>query len=262
MISVVIPMYNSNKSIINAVKSVINQTAFDYVKEIIIVDDGSTDNSNQIVQDFINKNPKSRIKLYNKQNGGVSSARNYGIKKSSEKWIALLDSDDVWLRDKLEKQIEVINNHSDIVFIGGGRNKEHVKIGKQVEDGLYKLTTKDLLKKYWPHTSTALIRKDILISVGLYDESRKYAEDGQLWLKISSKYDLFYIKEDLEIAGENKRSFGEKGLSANLVEMYQGVLRNIDEVYDRNEIKYVEMITYKFLEWIKYIRRIIITRYF
>lgn len=262
MFSVIIPLYNGEKNILKAIESVINQTYFSLILEIIVVNDGSTDNSKLVVEKFMKENPYSKIKLLNKKNGGVSSARNYGIKNSSGSWIALLDSDDYWLSDKIEKQFKVLKKHKEIVFLGGGRNKENVKFGKKIGNNLYKLTIKDLLKKYWPHTSTALIKRDILFIIGLYDESRSYAEDGQLWLKIASKYDLYYICDTVEIAGNNKRSFGEKGLSANLAAMHKGVLDNINEVYDRKEINYIEKNFYRILEIIKYIRRIIITRFF
>lgn len=262
MISVVIPMYNSKDSIIETLNSVVNQTAFNLIKEIIVVDDGSTDDSNSLVKNYIKKYPESKVSIVYKENGGVSSARNLGIKVAQGEWIALLDADDIWLKDKIEKQVKCLNKYNNIVFLGGGRNNEIVKLGKKVEDGLYKLNTKDLLKKYWPHTSSTLIKKEILFSIGMFDENRKYVEDGQLWLKISSAYELFYLSDIVEIAGNNKRTFGVSGLSANLLGMHKGCISNIQEVYDRHEINIIEMYLYKIYEYIKFTRRIILTRCF
>jgi len=95
--SVIIPLYNKENHIQNTVKSVLNQTFQDY--EIIIVNDGSTDNS----VDKIKSIKEDRIKLYLTENRGVSSARNYGIKQASANFIALLDADDTWYNNHLEE---------------------------------------------------------------------------------------------------------------------------------------------------------------
>ena len=79
---------------------------------MIIIDDGSTDNSANIVADFIITNQSLNFKLFKKTNGGVSSARNLGIKAANGDWISLLDSDDEWLPNKLERQIEIITKNS------------------------------------------------------------------------------------------------------------------------------------------------------
>ena len=101
-ISVIIPVYNSEKTIIRALNSVFNQTTINNILEIIIVNDGSRDSSVSLINDFKKKNSIIPIILVNQENSGVSSARNIGIKKSSGDWIALLDSDDEWLNDKIE----------------------------------------------------------------------------------------------------------------------------------------------------------------
>ena len=260
MISVVVPMYNSSKTILKAINSIIEQTRADLIKEIIIVNDGSTDDSLEVVNEFIKVSKDNRMKIVSKTNGGVSSARNEGIKNASEDWIALLDSDDVWLKDKIEKQISILMKFPEIVFIGAGRNQEELTIGKKVMDNLYKMEVKDLLKKYWPHTSTVLIKKEVLVECSMFDERRTHCEDGQLWLKIASKYPLYYISESLEIAGDNKRSFGEKGLSADLKKMHKGSVENIYEVYQRGDINIVEKNFFLLYENIKYLRRIILSR--
>src|SRR5690554_7052561 len=96
MFSVVIPLYNKELSINNTIQSVLNQTFQDY--EIVVVNDGSTDKSLEVVKqinDF-------RIRIINKLNGGVSSARNRGIEESKFDWIAFLDGDDLWMENHLE----------------------------------------------------------------------------------------------------------------------------------------------------------------
>ena len=111
MISVIIPMYNSKDTIKSAVESVLNQTYSEPV-EIIVINDGSKDGCEKIVEEIILNNQTNRtIKLINKPNGGVSSARNRGIKEASGDWIAFLDSDDIWLPEKLQKQVNEIEKN-------------------------------------------------------------------------------------------------------------------------------------------------------
>ena len=97
-VSVVIPTYNSSQFIVETLESVFAQTYKDY--EIIVVDDGSTDNTKEVLQPYT-----SRIKYIYKENGGPASARNVGIKSAQGEYIAFLDSDDRWLPEKLEKHI-------------------------------------------------------------------------------------------------------------------------------------------------------------
>ncbi|EEX7042578.1 glycosyltransferase family 2 protein, partial [Escherichia coli O157] len=109
-ISVIIPAYNAEYTISEALNSVCRQHG-DFVKEIIVVDDGSSDNTSTIVIGFSEKYP-SLIKLIKKNNEGVASARNEGVKYATGTFIAFLDADDVWYPDKLQKQMKFINEHN------------------------------------------------------------------------------------------------------------------------------------------------------
>jgi glycosyltransferase involved in cell wall biosynthesis len=116
-ISVIIPMYNSKNTIKSAIESVLNQTYKEPI-EIIVVNDGSKDGCEKIVEKMIINNQTNRtIKLINKPNGGVSSARNRGIKEANGEYIAFLDSDDIWHPQKLELVFEALKDDS-IKFIG------------------------------------------------------------------------------------------------------------------------------------------------
>ena len=111
MVSVIIPMYDSKNTIIDAIQSVTNQT-YKGEMEIIIVNDGSKDGCEKLVYELINNNTTNHIiKLVDKENGGVSSARNRGIREANGEWIAFLDSDDVWLPEKLQKQMDEIHKN-------------------------------------------------------------------------------------------------------------------------------------------------------
>ncbi len=259
-VSVIIPMYNSEDTIKVAVESIINQTYSNPI-EILIINDGSTDCSKKIVEDIILENKSNRsIKLINKNNGGVSSARNCGILESKFDWIALLDSDDKWLPSKLEKQIEIITHKPEIKFIGTNRNGEKYPYFNKLNEILYTLKDKQILLKMYPHTSTALIKKDTLLKVGLYDENRTHVEDGDLWLKIAELNDLYVLNEDLVYTGGGKRAFGVSGLSANMKKMYEGELLALEGTKNRKQINFFEFVFFYIWLTSKYIRRIVIKK--
>ena len=116
-ISVVIPMYNASKSIIKALDSIKFQTyKADY--QILIINDGSKDDSEAVVNQYILDNPRMNITLISQENSGVSKARNTGLKNVSGDLIALLDADDAWFKEKLEVQIQIINQNLSIDFLG------------------------------------------------------------------------------------------------------------------------------------------------
>ena len=118
-ISVVIPMYNAEETIEKAIKSVVTQTKSDIIGEILVIDDGSTDDSAQIINKLILDYESTNIKLIKQSNGGVSKARNVGIRLASFEWIALLDSDDVWFNNKIDYQWNILQKNDQIDFLGG-----------------------------------------------------------------------------------------------------------------------------------------------
>jgi len=261
MLSVVIPMYNSESTIIETLNSVVMQSYKDTF-EIIIVNDGSTDKSKILVSEYIQADSSNRdIKLIDKENGGVSSARNRGIREANGEWIGLIDSDDIWLAEKLERQFIEIYKNKDIGFIGTNRNGETYPFFGKKNYGIYTLTTKQILFKWHPHTSTALIKKEILLKVSLYDEKRTHAEDGDLWLRVSMHCSLYVLNEDLVYTGGGKRSFGASGLSANMPKMYEGEILTLNATKDRKQINLLEyMFFYSWLSF-KYFRRLLIVRF-
>jgi glycosyltransferase involved in cell wall biosynthesis len=124
LVSVVIPMYNAQNDILRCLTSVLNQTYKNL--EVIVVNDGSKDNSEVLVNEFINKYPELKVTLINKPNGGVSSARNVGLKLAKGKLIALLDSDDDWYPNKIETQINYFKQDSTIDFLACNPIKERI----------------------------------------------------------------------------------------------------------------------------------------
>ncbi len=194
-VSVVIPCFNRIKTLSRSIDSVVNQTY--KPSEIIIIDDGSTDGT----RDFIIKSYPN-IKYFFQPKKGVSSARNKGIRESSSDWVAFLDSDDEWLPQKLEKQINQLGKHSEIfishtneIWIRNGvrvnQMKKHQKYGGYIFDKCLDIC------RISP--SSVLIHKKVLKDVGVFDETLQVCEDYDLWLRITSKYSVLFEKELLII---------------------------------------------------------------
>ncbi|MCP3689198.1 MAG: glycosyltransferase family 2 protein [Gammaproteobacteria bacterium] len=192
-ITVVIPSYNRVQSLIRAIDSVLAQSS--PVDEIIVVDDGSEDDTaSQIATRF------PQVNYFYQQNSGVSAARNYGIRRAQYNWIALLDSDDSWLPNKIEKVREKQQQHpdyllfhSDEIWIRNGIRvnamHKHRKSGGWV--------FRQCLPLCVISPSAVVINRELLDDVGMFDESLPACEDYDLWLRICHQYPVYYIDRPL-----------------------------------------------------------------
>lgn len=248
-VSVVIPMYNAAKTIERALNSIKDQTLkCNY--QIIVVNDGSKDNSQEIVEKYIADNPQLNIVLINQLNGGVSKARNTGLKHASGNFIALLDSDDYWLKNKIDRQMQYFTQGYD--FVCALRNNDLITFPYKIENNIAKISLRKLLFKVVGQTSTALFKKEILDDIGLFDENQKYSEDANLWMRISLKYKMIIINEKLVITDND---YGTSGLSSNMIEMEKGVKKNIKEMRKKKGINLLEYYFFSLFSELKYIRR-------
>ena len=255
MISVIIPMYNAESTIQNCIESVLYQTYKARV-EIIVVNDGSTDNSKLLVEDIIRNNISNIfIRLINKENAGVSSARNYGIKLAKGEYIALLDSDDEWLPEKIDKQLKVLQSNNNISFIGGLITNKTNDKPQIIDISLHML----IFKNYF-QPSTVLFKREIVEKIGYFDESQKYAEEGNYFIRIANIYRCVLINDKLVNYGQGKHAFGISGLSANLFEMEKGELKNLQYAYKHGYINFITYLTAFIFSILKYIRRIFIVK--
>lgn len=190
MISVVIPTYNRGDRITNSIESVIKQTIEDL--EIIVVDDGSTDNT----KDVINHIHDSRIRYIYKDNGGASSARNAGIMEARGEYIAFQDSDDCWHPEKLELQMKaLLDNNADIVFCKFRRcNYSTEEIYPKLASGLVEY--KEILLT--PSVSTqTLFGKAAVFKDNLFDEKLPSLEDYDFSVNTFDRYVVFHMSECL-----------------------------------------------------------------
>lgn len=199
-VSVIIPTYNRAHLIGRAIQSVLNQTYQDF--EIITVDDGSTDNTEEVVRRFRDE----RIRyIRHQKNKGVAVARNTGVKASRAEYVAFLDSDDEWLAKKLERQMEIVKNAAPrigVVYTGFWRIKDNKRVYtpssniKPKEGDIYT----SLLKGNFVGTSATLVRKECFGKAGMFDERLPPAEDWEMWIRISKCYHFECIDEPLAVS--------------------------------------------------------------
>lgn len=195
LISIVMPAYNAQKTITDSVNSVLAQTYQNW--ELIIIDDCSSDDVYMIIQEF-SKTDDRIIPMQNEKNMGVSETRNRGIFQAKGEWIAFLDSDDCWHPEKLEKQVQVIQQRSDVslIFTGssfldskGRKSKYLLKVPKTI-------SYRELLKQNIISCSSVLIKKELMKNYPMkMDEMH---EDYAVWLQIlRDGYHVYGIDEPL-----------------------------------------------------------------
>ncbi|MDP8217560.1 MAG: glycosyltransferase [Candidatus Theseobacter exili] len=181
-VSVIIPSFNREYFLKEAIESVLSQKHIDF--ELIVVDDGSNDQTKQLLSSY-----NSSLIYIHQKNKGVSSARNAGIKQSQGKYIAFLDSDDLWLPGKLKAQTEWMNSNTDYaacqteeMWIRNGKRVNPCKHHKKKSGYIFK----DCLPLCIVSPSAVMIRRRIFDDVGLFDESMPVCEDYDLWIRIAS----------------------------------------------------------------------------
>ncbi len=205
-IDVVIPVHDGEKFILDALNSAENQTL--PPEKIIVVDDGSVDKTYGLVSEYA-KSAKVKIEIIKKANGGLSSARNAGIRASKAEFIAFLDADDTWTINKLEKQIKIFKNTAfsnlalvycnyDVIDTIGVKLYENYKVPLDPKRMRGKVFKKLLERNQIASSgSGALVKRSVFDSVGLFDENLKFGEDWDMWLRIAEKFEVDFAPEIL-----------------------------------------------------------------
>lgn len=255
LISVVIPMYNASDTIVKVLDSVKNQS-FNCDYEVFVVNDGSTDDSKSVVEKYILDNRSFNVNLINQSNGGVSKARNTGLRSSNGDFIAFLDSDDEWYQDKIEKQIDLFNKKPEIDLLGCAFNGLYIE--KLPAGTLLKINVNRLIYKNFFQPSTVIMKKSILDEIGYFDENQRYAEDVNYFIRVASKFNCYFCNLKVINYGDGKAGFGDSGLSANLKEMHRGIIKNLNFSYESGLISFFQFIAARIVSELKYIRRVII----
>lgn len=194
LVSVVMPSYNTGKYIKASIESVLNQTYKDF--ELLIVDDASTDDTLSIVDSFLKD---ERIKCFRNQvNKGAAECRNLALREARGRWIAFLDSDDLWMPQKLEKQVDFMRkngyafsytNYAEMDY-QGKRNGKSITGPKQIKKrGFYDYC--------WPGCLTVMFDAD---KVGLIQiKDIKKNNDYAMWLRVCQKADCHLLDEELAL---------------------------------------------------------------
>lgn len=224
LVSVVIPNYNYGRFLSKTIESVLAQTYPNI--EIIVVDDGSTDDSIKIIESF-----GDQVKLIKQQNQGVGMARNTGTENSKGDVLTFLDADDYWHQDKIKKQIEKLQSDSEIGLVHCGF--WHVDIDDKLLDQRIEGEegwVADKLMKLEPvlTSTTLLVWRDVFMEVGGYDTNRNLhpAEDWEFSYRVARKYKFGFVAEPLVYY----RQHG-KGGHTNLLRMEKALILGLDKIF-------------------------------
>lgn len=245
--SIVIPVYNKEKHIINTIQSVIDQEFVDY--EIVIVDDGSTDKSITYLKSLNN----CKINIYHQNNSGVSSARNRGIKQSKGEFILFLDADDIWKNN----HIKIINSLIDefplnSVFSSGFAIKNNDRVTKiqKVDAGIVDNYFKQAIIAPVVHTSSICIRKNVFNDLDAFNEQITHGEDIELWARLARNYQIVLAKEVSAYYLKGLDNQATKSMS----KLEKSIVNYVDfsHIHDSYEKKYFQkIIISRFFSYLK-----------
>ena len=227
LFSVVCPVYNSEEYILEALESVLSQTL--PPDEIIVIDDGSTDNTLKIVNDLELAN-KNKIEIIKSEHKGPGSARNIGIERSKSTWIAFLDSDDIWKENKLEiVSKNIISNPLNDIFC---HSEYHLDLNGSLKLVNYgktfnyskKLINQLFLRNFFS-TSAVVCKKELVDKFGGFDEEMMNAQDYDLWLKISQKANPFFIDDGLGVYRIRKGNITSGSIEKKFINLFKILVR-------------------------------------
>ncbi len=231
LVSVIIPAYNSEAFITRAIQSALDQNYPN--KEIIVVNDGSTDNTQQVLASF-----GSKIRVFNQANAGAATARNTGIKQSQGEFIAFLDSDDEWLPGRLQKCLQPMLDHSNIglTFCHSIRRfpDGHEDIRGQAFDRI-RIYPRLIWPSYYQCTPATTVRRNILEKTGLFNPTLPSREDQDLWIRIEEHTPVFEVPEPLVVVHVRATSLSKTLGNNEVEEAYFSILK---QAFVRNPNRY------------------------
>lgn len=220
-VSVIMSVYNDEQYLSEAIDSILNQTYSKF--EFIIINDGSTDSSSEILDEY--KRKDSRVIVINQKNVGLTKSLNKAIKLSTGDYIARMDSDDISHRDRLQKQVDFLMANVDYALVGTNVIKidEH---GKHLEVNKTKYHHNDICDTFKNRNCIAhgsvMINKELLGDLLKYDETFLYAQDFRLWAKIAKRFKIANLKEPLYMLRLHKESLSKKKIENQSI--YAGIV--------------------------------------
>ncbi len=213
-LSVVIPTFNRSELLSLALASVAEQTVKPH--EIIVVDDGSTDATQDVLADFAGRHADIELHVIRQENRGPSAARNAGAIAASGELIAFLDDDDLWLPQKTARQLDVFAKDPQLAMLGCASNI----LGLYRGIGLMQVREWAMLFRNWFMTPTVMVRRDVLLECGGFPEDMRQCEDYALWLRVAGRHKCAFLNQNLVHCGHGKPPFGHSGLSGDLDALY------------------------------------------
>ena len=223
LVSIITPVYNGEQYLLAAIESGLAQTYQNF--ELLIVNDGSIDNSADIIKPFLKD---SRVIYIEQKNAGVAAARNAAIKQAKGKYIGFLDQDDLWLNNKLEVQVTALEQDESVALVHSRQDYIDLqgnKINFEWITGASGYCFEDMFKKNRIAVLTVLIRKAIIEEVGLFNEQLSGADDYEMWLRVTLKHPIQYIVEPLAFY-----RFHDNNVSKNSFKMTVFELKTIDTI--------------------------------
>lgn len=255
LVSVVIPAYNAAETIGDCLDSVRAQTYKNL--EVLVVDDGSTDNTLTILKQYASAHEDWNLKIYSIDNSGPASARNYAIARSQGEYVAFLDSDDRWASTKIEKQLSCFIQYPELALLGC-RYSVGIKTDTKSSANVIRISKHELLLKNYFLTPCVIVKSSVLNHFR-FEVGRMYSEDYLLWLKIScNKFQCALLDETLTYLCD-KPTFGSSGLSAKLWLMEKGELKNYSQLRNEHLISWGEYMGVSIFSFSKYLLRALIT---
>jgi glycosyltransferase involved in cell wall biosynthesis len=253
-------MYNASDTIEDCILSILNQTYKCYY-QIIVINDGSTDDSLDVVYCFSEKYKSDVIEfvVLSMTNHGVAEARNVGLNIAKNDFLAFLDSDDRWLPNKTQLQMDYLLSHPSVEMIAGIYGSDDMYNLKKEREEM-QITIHDQVFKNYFASQTVLFRRSILEKSGLFNSNMRYAEEGLFFNNMVSNGICILFNQKVAEGIINKKRWGEFGLSGNLLKMEQGELFNIKQAYKNKYIGFCLYCCAVIFSIIKFLRRILITK--
>lgn len=233
-ISAVIPCFECDEDIPDAVESILHQTRSDSIEEVIIVDDGSSDATRRILHSLSDRHEKVRVIF--QENQGPAAARNRGVHAAQGNWIAFLDADDAWLPHKIETQVKLLHRYPETDLLCSDFVIETRQETRRVRAHHFTFDANDNLDVLFTRggpilMSTVLLRKTIFNDVGGFDVSMRCGEDADLWLRIAGRASIHHQREVLVRKRERDGSVGSN--VPRVAENAQRVTEKIIAMYPR-----------------------------
>lgn len=248
-VSVVIPTFNRCDLLAHALSSVVSQTTRPH--EIVVVDDGSTDATQEVLRDFAEQHPEIKMVLLRQQNLGPAAARNAGVKAASGELIAFLDDDDIWLPQKTERQLSVFAADPGLVLLGTASDI----LALYRAFSLMPVGEKAMLFRNWFMTPTVMVRREVVLENGGFPEDMRQCEDYALWLRIAANHKCAFLNENLVRCGHGKPPFGHSGLSANLDMLYAAEKEAFRRWRSERSVSLPAFFVVSLHAWLRHVRR-------